>query len=464
MLKSLFGELGPPEDSTSRPSQPPALEPERRFAARAMMESVATEVNERGQMVDRHLRDIVVSGSPAQAMRDHFAATRTDAEPSARLITLFDPSRIWASAVVKALSDAGGMPIERLHLREQHTLGTLAMIERTTVVRRFDDALKVYHADVRAPGRSNTEIPIALMERSHLTAVIVGSMQPHAIDDMLASLSEASAQPDWRCPAILFMLPPNASWIANKIATIRWPEALRIQVQNEPLTSASAVWNAVLGAWDRVKNLTRWGMIPPVPEAAAEPQEFPIKVADLDPASSLAERMSDEGPPTITDPLHAGYEPAQGKAAAQAPGFRTGSPLYGDAEDDSLRPPAALDPPRAQQALSRLLATDGVLACALVDSMSGLAIAQEVRPEHRYDIEAGVAACAQVLRAHRLAARSAGLAEPIDEVIVTIGSVQQIIHRVPRHLDLFLFILIDKNKLNLALGRLKILEAEKAFA
>src|SRR5436190_519474 len=89
-------------------------------------------------------------------------------------------------AAVKALSDAGGRPIERLHLREQTTLRTLATIERTTLARRNEETLKIYHADVRAPGPENAEIPVALMERSHMTTVIVGPMQPHAIDALLA--------------------------------------------------------------------------------------------------------------------------------------------------------------------------------------------------------------------------------------------------------------------------------------
>ena len=143
--------------------------PDGGFAATAILESVATEVNERGQMVDRHSHDLVVSGSPAQAIREHFAATRADLETATSLITLLDPVGVWASAVIKALSDAGGRPIERLHLREQTTLRTLAMIERTTLVRRHEDTLRIYHADVRAPGRENAEIPVALMERSQMT-------------------------------------------------------------------------------------------------------------------------------------------------------------------------------------------------------------------------------------------------------------------------------------------------------
>ena len=80
------------------------------FAATAILETVATEVTANGQMVDRHSHDLVVRGSPAQAIREHFADTRADLETATSLITLLDPAGVWASAVIKALSDAGGQP------------------------------------------------------------------------------------------------------------------------------------------------------------------------------------------------------------------------------------------------------------------------------------------------------------------------------------------------------------------
>ena len=46
-------------------------------------------------------------------------------------------------------------------------------------------------------------------------------MQPHAIDALLDSAAQAAMLPTWRCPNLLFMLPPNAVWIANKIGAMR---------------------------------------------------------------------------------------------------------------------------------------------------------------------------------------------------------------------------------------------------
>ena len=280
MLTSLFGDLGP-RDGKNKPRDfdDTLADSQGGFAATAIMESVATEVNERGQIIDRHVSDLVVTGSPAQAIREHFAATRPDLDTASSMITLLDPVGVWASSVVKALSDAGGRPIERLHLREKTTLRTIAMIERTTLVRRQEDTLRIFHADVRAPGPENAEIPVALMERSQMTAVIIGPMQPHAIDALLASLRQATSLPTWRCPQLLFQLPPNATWINSKVQAMVWPQRLRVHIVSEPMTGASSVWNAMLNVWNEVKLQPGWDPMAVSPILGIG--DFPIKVGEI---------------------------------------------------------------------------------------------------------------------------------------------------------------------------------------
>jgi predicted regulator of Ras-like GTPase activity (Roadblock/LC7/MglB family) len=439
MLSSLFGDLrdlkGNSRDEPALPGQVVASDiGDARapgFAATSIMESIATEVNDQGQMVDRHLRDLVVTGSSAQAIREHFAATRADLETATRHIALHDPTGVWASAVVKALSDASGRPIERLHLREHTTLRTLAMIERTTLARRDEGLLRIYHADVRAPGADNAAIPIALMERSHMTAVIVGAMQPHAIDGMLNTLYSAVNQPGWRCPTLLFMLPPNGVWIANKIGMIQWPQRLKVQVLNESLSSASAVWNALLGQWNRVKTEPVWGPPPVAALASVQgPDGFPIKVADLDAAAAAAGTS----------------EPVRSSAVLKAP----------------VR--AVLDPQRAAHALDAMLQVDGLMGCAVVDTATGLVITHKVREEHPVDIELAAAACTQVLRVHDRHARDMGLSDAVHEIMTSTPTRHHLIRSLSRHSGLFVFALLDKQRSNLALARYKLMEAEQSLS
>jgi len=389
------------------------------FAATALMERIATEVNELGQMVDNHQQDLVVVGSPAHAIRDHFAATRADLDTANRQITLVDPTGVWASSVIKALSDATGRPIERLHLREQGTLRTLAVIERTTVDRRSENALRIYHADVRAPGSGNAAIPTALMECSHLTAVIVGAMSPHDIDDLLANLQQAVQEADWRCPTLLFMLPPNAVWIANKIAMYDWPPALKVQVLNEALTSASAVWNALLGIWNRVKTVPTWQPPPPPDERSID--GFPIKVADFDRPSV---------PPAIVE-SHAARVPLAAEAA--------------------------------DRAVAAMAGIEGLLGCAVVDAATGFTLASQGREGEPVRVELAAAGSVQVLRAHQQASTNMGLDDDIEEIMTSAGNRHHVLRAVARHKGLFLFALLDKRRANLALVRYKLMEAEQSL-
>jgi hypothetical protein len=440
MLTSLFGDLGSVLDPFGKKSRASG-EPERSFAATAIMETTATAVNDQGQMVDRHQRDLVVTGSPAHAIREHFASTRADMDTASRVITLLDPLGVWASSVIKALSDAGGRPIERLNLREQTTLRTLAVIERTTLARRHEDTLKIYHADVRVPGRDNAEIPVALMERSHMTTVVVGPMDPAAIDTLLASLREATALPTWRCPHLVFLLPPNAVWIANKVSSVPWPAQVQVQVLNESLTSASSVWNAMLGQWNRVKALPGWAA-PATPGAPGMlgVQDFPIKVADL-------------GPAPVRSSLIVGARPDVPTAAEALAG--AAAVVVRDARSH-------LDAVHAKNSLAELVGVDGLLCCAIVDASNGLVIAREQRAED-IDVERAAAACAQVLRSHRLAARSMGLPDHVEEVTVGTATRHQLMRTLSRHPELFLFVLLNKQRSNLSLARFKLMEVEKGL-
>ena len=246
MLRTLFGELAPRRVS---PSDPPTTTPaplhdgahgsavlqDRRASVRGLRDGAT---------------DVVVDASPAAAMRAHFAATRADLDHAGAMITLLDPSGLWAAQVIHALSDAANQPVERVALRERGTLRTLAVIERTVVPRHQSTPLKVYHADIRATGLEQEEIANALAEGSHLTAVVIGAMQPHAVMALLRSMLAATRQPEWRCPWLVFLLPPGSAGLRQRILDQDWPSTVRVAAMAESLTSASSVWNTVLTAWE----------------------------------------------------------------------------------------------------------------------------------------------------------------------------------------------------------------------
>lgn len=260
MLRTLFGDLDPP---ARRPGDRTAEAPAG-FAATEIFEDddeagtgfAATALfdDSPGASARREpaATEVFVAGSPAQAIRDHFASSRADLQSASAMITLLDPSRLWAASVIKALADATGQAVERLHLRERATLRSLAMIERTAVLRRTATPLKVYHADIRALGAEHDEIANALAERSHMVAVIVGALPPAGVEALLRSLLAATRQPTWNCPHLVFMLPPGGQPLGRRVLAQDWPASVQARVLSEPLTGVSSVWNAVLAAWDGV--------------------------------------------------------------------------------------------------------------------------------------------------------------------------------------------------------------------
>jgi predicted regulator of Ras-like GTPase activity (Roadblock/LC7/MglB family) len=257
-------------------------------------------------------------------------------------------------------------------------------------------------------------------------------MQPHAIDALLASLRQATSLPTWRCPQLLFQLPPNATWINNKVQAMVWPKRLHVHIVSEPMTGASSVWNAMLGIWNEVKLQPGWDPMAVSPILGIG--DFPIKVGEI-----------------------GGTPAAQTKAAAV--------PIVDGATGSTPQVTrGVLDGARGRQALSSLLKLDGLIGCALVDATTGLVMAHETRAEQSIDMELAAAAAAQVLRAQRDSARSMGLTDPIDELITTAGSRNILIRALQRHAELFIVALFEKHRTNLALARFQLLEVERSLS
>ncbi|GIX25304.1 MAG: hypothetical protein KatS3mg122_2535 [Caldimonas sp.] len=446
MLTSLFGDLLPLGGPATRALRHARAQQDKGFAATAMLENRSTEVTDRGHIVHKHIRDLFIVGSPAEAIRQHLAASRADLDLAARQITLHDPARLWAGGVIKALSDASGQPIERLHLRHQSTLASIALIERTALPRRVDDPLKIYHADVRDPSPDAQAIPIALMERSHLSAIIMAPMPEALFDEIVATLNAAAHGEHWQCPHLLFLLAAPLATLTPRIAAVPWPTALNVMVSTEPMTSASAVWNCVLNTWNRVKHLS-----PAVQARLREPPlpggEFPMRIDDLI-CASAAESS----------------EPAQ---AASPSGSLTPLPEVheiGPAQfvDDALRP--RLDQARVLRVLEQLMRIEGVLGGCIVDTSTGLVLGQQLADDvEDLPLELTAATATEVLKAQRRAARDLG-SQRVDEIIITLDRHQHILRSVHQHADLFLLVVLDRRRTNLALARFQVMDAEHLLA
>ncbi len=411
MLKSLFGDL--------RRHAPALGDDDDGFAATAIMESMLPDLPPREtQPTEPHTHELLVSGSPSAALREHYVESDSKQDPGTKLIVMIDPVRVWATLVISTLSEACSQAVERLHLRERESLRTLATIEQTTVVRNIQDSLKIAHADVRPLTPEGNDIQVALMERSQMTAVIVGPMQAHAIDTLLNSLKEASGLPTWRCQTLLFMLPPNAAWIQHKIQAVVWPASLQVLLIEEPMTSASAVWNSMVAQWRLAK--------------AQQSMERDVLLArrheEFDFSSTVAPSKM-----VVTPEL----EGAAGRPKR-----------------------ISLEVQQAQTALDKMSSMDGLLACALVNDETSQVLARDTRLGQEVNLDQTASACAQLMRAHRQSATLMGLTT-VDEITTSSGGRQVMLRPASHRPGFFMMALLDKQRTNMTLARLKLMELDK---
>lgn len=117
----------------------------------------------------------------------------------------------------------------------------------------------------------------------------------------------------------------------------------------------------------------------------------------------------------------------------------------------------------AKLSLDSLVDIDGFVAASLVDSESGLSLATA---GSSLDLELAAAGNTEVLRAKRKVARALGLKDSVEDILITMGKQYHIIRPLDSNPDLFLYLVLDRSKSNLAMARheLKTYEKELDFS
>jgi len=110
-----------------------------------------------------------------------------------------------------------------------------------------------------------------------------------------------------------------------------------------------------------------------------------------------------------------------------------------------------------QETLDGLLKVDGAMCTALVDSSSGMVLGTA---GSGLDLDAAAAGNTEVVRAKLKTIKSLGLDEQIEDILITLTSQYHIIRPLRAAPEVFIYLVLETAKSNLALARLKVKEAD----
>ena len=110
------------------------------------------------------------------------------------------------------------------------------------------------------------------------------------------------------------------------------------------------------------------------------------------------------------------------------------------------------------ESLTKLLEVDGALCDAIVDANSGMLLG---KAGAGLDLDLAAAGNTEVVRAKMKTMKSLGLNDSIEDILITLSKQYHIIRPIASKPGLFIYLVLDKARSNLALARRATQEVEQ---
>ena len=115
--------------------------------------------------------------------------------------------------------------------------------------------------------------------------------------------------------------------------------------------------------------------------------------------------------------------------------------------------------PNVKDSLAQLAQVDGFVGTCFVDSNSGMMLGAE-GGSSVFNMEVAAAGNTEVIRAKRKTMSSLGLKDNIEDILITLRKQYHLIRPYERKEGLFVYLVLDKSKSNLAMARHQLAEVE----
>ena len=120
----------------------------------------------------------------------------------------------------------------------------------------------------------------------------------------------------------------------------------------------------------------------------------------------------------------------------------------------------ALTTNNIKENLSKLEGIEGFVGAALADSDSGMCLGF-LGGAGVVNLEIAAAANTEVVRSKRKAIKSLNLRDEIEDILITLGKQYHLIRPVRSRPSLFFYLVLDRQRANLAMARFSLADAER---